>query len=177
MRNILITFDDMHFEKFDDCDDYYDVHTSGYVINNWNSEQTDDMSREELIALRDSAQIDLNTLIDCESCSHHLIMSDGGVWISVQDERSTGRNIYEDHDHRHKPDKLWHELFVDILDEYGCYEDNGLAYYSDYHTIDYAQGIDRQYCVHIDWNISEEESSMINEEINLRRKNIQQMFQ
>jgi hypothetical protein len=176
MKNIVITYDDMHFEKHDDSDDYYDVHDSGYIVDGWFRQETDDMSGESLIALHESAKVDIDLLIECEHCSSNLMLDNDEHWVCNLTKNNIGMNRYEEKHHIHKPEKLWYEVFVDLLDQYGCYETDGLRYYSDYHTVDYARGIDRQYCIHIEWDITEAEGAAIDVEIALRIKNMRKFY-
>lgn len=170
-RNITVTWEDMWWEDDDEFSEPYDVRIGGFVIDGWTATQTEDMTRDDLIAMHKRALQDLDAMIECEFCVEYLILDEDDHWVSALTKSNIGMNRFEELHHYHKPERLWYEIFVDILEEYGAVQSDGLSFYSEHHTRDYRLGIERQYAVHIEWNITEEESDLIDNEINLRAKN------
>jgi hypothetical protein len=174
-KYISVTWEDI--EWLDDDPDSQEIRTGGFVVENWRSELSDNMSRREVVALHKSAQIDLDSLIDCEFCSEYLYQDYTGNWVDYLGS-SKGINFYEGINadyHTHGPDKMWYEVLVDTLEEYGAYEDNMDSYYSDYFVPDYSKNIQRQYAVHLDWNVSPDEFELIQAELKRRKENRKQL--
>lgn len=170
-RNITVTWEDMWWEDDDGSPNGYDVRIGGFVVNGWTEQQEDNMTRDDLIEMHKRALQDLDDMIDCEFCAECLMLDDNGNWVSASTKSIIGMNRFEEIHHYHKPERLWYEIFVDILDDYGAIESDGLRFYSEHYTRDYRLGIERQYAVHIEWDITEEESSLIDKEIRVREKN------
>jgi hypothetical protein len=173
-RNITVTWEDLEWpEEYDQEPD----RTGGFIIDSWRETQTDDMSTNDLIVMHERAKQDLDAMIECEFCVEYLKQDDEGAWVSVLSNSNMGMNRYEEKHHIHKPEKLWYEILVDILDEYGAHEDNNGSWYSEHSIVDYRKGIDRQYAVHLEWNPTEEEWNLIDNEIKLRKENIRKMIE
>lgn len=170
-RYITVTWEDMWWEDDDGSPDPYDVRIGGFIIDGWREEQTPDLTREDLIDMHKRALQDLDAMIECEFCVENLILDEDEHWVSSLTKSNIGMNRYEELHHIHKPERLWHEIFVDILEDYGAYEDNGGSFYSDWTTHDYRLGIERQYVVHIEWDLTSEEANVIDKEIRLRQEN------
>jgi hypothetical protein len=171
-KYFTVTWENMWWEDDEDSSESYDVHIGGFIVNGWREEQeTEFMTVDECIAGHERAKQDLDEMIDCESCAEYLELDENNNWVSVHTKSVIGMNPYEDKHHFHKPDKLWYEIFVDVLEEYGAYEENMISYMSEYHVEDYRKGIQRQYGVHIEWDISKEEFDLIDNEIKLRAEN------
>jgi hypothetical protein len=104
-------------------------------------------------------------------------------WHSAHTEGMSRDQLVEFHNEaKHDLDDLtddekqWQEVLADIFEEYGCYEDNVLSWYSDYYTVDYRTGIDRQYAVHIEWDMTNEESFLLDEELRMRKESRKKML-
>jgi hypothetical protein len=166
-RNITVTWEDISWDDVEE--DQEPDRSGGFIINNWRQIQTDDMSTNDLIALHHEAKQDLDAMIECEFCVSPLILDEDEIWICALSKSNIGMNRYEEKHHIHKPEKLWYEVLVDILEEYGAYQDNHGSWYSDYHVVDYRLGIERQYAVHLEWNPTTEEWDLINNEITARK--------
>jgi hypothetical protein len=173
-RNITVTWEDLQWPE--ECDQEPD-RSGGFIIDGWREAQTDDMSTNDLIVMHERAKQDIDAMIECEFCVDRLILDNEGIWISALTKSNYGMNRYEDEHHIHKPEKMWYEILVDILDEYGAHEDNNGSWYSEHSTVDYKYGIERQYAVHLEWNPTEEEWYFIDREIKLRQENLRKMIQ
>jgi hypothetical protein len=173
-RNITVTWEDLQWpSEYDQEPD----RTGGFVIDGSHQVQRDDMSTNDLIVMHNFAKQDLDAMIECEFCVEYLKQDNEGVWVSVLSNSNMGINRYDEHHHIHKPDKLWYEILVDILDDYGAHEDNNGSWYSEHSTINYKYAIERQYAVHLEWNPTEDEWNLISNEINLRAANRRAIIQ
>jgi hypothetical protein len=167
-RNITVTWEEINWSEV--SDDNIPDPLGGFIVDGFMISHHEGMSRDELVNFHNDAKQDLNSMIDCEFCSDWLIEDSFGNWVDT-DSHFFGKNKYDGiNSHRHKPEKYWHHILVDIMEQYGVYEFNGLSWYSDYSVVDYKYGIERQYAVHIEWNIEPYELEMIEREIELRRK-------
>lgn len=173
MHKYSITWEDMEPVDDDQLDKSYEF-KSGFLVQGFRYDLSEDMTRDEASAIHSEAIVNIEDLIECQDCSAYL-SNKNGEWCDVAG-LTVGKNRYEENNHIHTPEKNWVEIFVDVLDEYGCYEDNDGWWSSDFHTVDYRLGIDRRYSVHIEWDWTPEDMNLIDEEIALRNKNIKDMI-
>lgn len=166
MRNISVTFEDIQW--IDDGADSYDLCTGGFIVLGNMITQSSDMTRRDLLSLHKNALQNLDDMIECEHCMANLSQDYNGDWV---DEFGShfGFNFYDGaNSHRHKPEKLWPEILVDIIERYGAIFNDGIAFYSEHSVVDYKLGIERQYGVHLEWNVSPEDDQLINSEFQKR---------
>lgn len=173
-RNVTVTWEDLRLGEEEDSDFYS---TSGFVsAGGYYSEYDESFSREKIVSMINDARQDLDSMIECEFCVAPLIVNSDGEWVSALTHSNIGINRFEEEPHIHKPQSLWYEVLVDMLYDYGALEDSNGSWYSEYFTVDYRLGIDRQYAVHLDWDPTDEEWLLIENEIKLRKQNLREMI-
>lgn len=166
MKRITITYEDLWWPG---PDEDYETE-NGFVFSPWNRVATTDLNKGDFIQLKIEATRDLEDEIECRTCVANLHWN-GHLWVDENDSISGVNNWMDYPHHIHWPEKTVYEIAVDALEDYGAFEDSRFSWYSEFETINYRSGIERQYAVHFDyddWN--DLDMLIINGEIDLRHQ-------
>ena len=175
MKRVQVTYEDIWWP--DPEDENYETE-QGFVIGSYNRYPIGDLSNDEYAELRAEATRDLEDEIECFTCIAKLRWN-GNLWLDENGSISGVNQWMEYPHHAHWPEKDIYELAVDLLEDFGAIEeDYPFRWYSEFETVDYRYGIERQYAVHFDhYDWSENDMRVINSERDSRIANRKRIYQ
>jgi hypothetical protein len=184
MKRILLTYEDVTWEGESEeptIDGGYYSQTLG-ALSSWKSDN-ELWDQKELDDRRDAATINVEDMVECYYCCDILYpFRDTNLWINSKGFFSGENEWMDSPSHVHAPEKDIYELFVEILNEWGCREDCGNWWSSEHYTADYRTGRQRSYSVHLfdeDWTTEDlmkidEAIERYDEKVKNRLRNLRQ---